>query len=245
MPAEQRLLAICGVISLLLVYQMATALLGRSARSDKFVIMVAAVAFLAAAVLMIPIGTGSLRSQAARYATPTSHSKLKPISEIAQSPTQNPKPLNLAHKPPESPLTTSVPKFNRLAAPWKLTMLTHTKRRLHQGAADDTPLLAAPEPGERLHRRTVSAPLEAGASCGDFAESQGPEDAKPSATTALRELTLPQCLCSVDYWMLWLALFIGIGSGFTLLNNFGESRPAACPPAPALRVSGFDSGRLH
>lgn len=39
----------------------------------------------------------------------------------------------------------------------------------------------------------------------------------------LRQWNLLQCLMSFDYWALWLAEFIGIGSGFTFLNNLGQS----------------------
>ena len=39
---------------------------------------------------------------------------------------------------------------------------------------------------------------------------------------ALRQWNLPQCLLSFEYWVLWLAMYIGIGSGFTFLNNLGE-----------------------
>ena len=34
---------------------------------------------------------------------------------------------------------------------------------------------------------------------------------------------------TLEYWLLWLALFVGIGAGFALLNNLGEPTP---PPPP-------------
>ena len=40
-----------------------------------------------------------------------------------------------------------------------------------------------------------------------------------------RETTLRQSLCTLDFWLLWTGLFIGIGSGFTFLNNLGEQLP--------------------
>ena len=32
---------------------------------------------------------------------------------------------------------------------------------------------------------------------------------------------------TLEYWLLWSALFVGIGAGFALLNNLGEI-PLAC-----------------
>ena len=40
---------------------------------------------------------------------------------------------------------------------------------------------------------------------------------------ALKQWNLHQCMLSFDYWILWLAMYIGIGSGFTFLNNLGNS----------------------
>lgn len=37
----------------------------------------------------------------------------------------------------------------------------------------------------------------------------------------LRQWNLLQCLVSFDYWILWLGMFMGIGSGFAFLNNLG------------------------
>ena len=48
------------------------------------------------------------------------------------------------------------------------------------------------------------------------------EDSAGRRKEALRQLTLPQCLLSFEYWVLWLAMYIGIGSGFTFLNNLGN-----------------------
>ena len=39
-----------------------------------------------------------------------------------------------------------------------------------------------------------------------------------------RQWDLRQCVLSPDYWMLWTSMYMGIGSGFTLLNNLGEHR---------------------
>jgi len=39
---------------------------------------------------------------------------------------------------------------------------------------------------------------------------------------ATRQWNLRQCVLSLDYWMLWTSMYMGIGSGFTLLNNLGE-----------------------
>lgn len=60
------MLAVCGVISLLLIYQMLTALLAGPDSSKKLVIMIAALTILAASIIMIPISTGGVRSEPAR-----------------------------------------------------------------------------------------------------------------------------------------------------------------------------------
>ena len=51
------------------------------------------------------------------------------------------------------------------------------------------------------------------------------EDSAVRRKDALRQWNLPQCLLSFEYWVLWLAMYIGIGSGFTFLNNLGETNP--------------------
>ncbi|CAK0743532.1 hypothetical protein CVIRNUC_001477 [Coccomyxa viridis] len=40
--------------------------------------------------------------------------------------------------------------------------------------------------------------------------------------TAMPELTLPQCLVTVNFWILWSALCVGMGAGFTMLNNLAQ-----------------------
>lgn len=72
---------------------------------------------------------------------------------------------------------------------------------------------------DRIQRRSTSSALEEGSADASAGESTAAR--REGKAIILREWTLPQCLCSLDYWILWSGLFIGIGSGFTLLNNFG------------------------
>jgi hypothetical protein len=38
---------------------------------------------------------------------------------------------------------------------------------------------------------------------------------------ATRQWNLKQCVVSLDYWILWTSMYMGIGAGFTFLNNLG------------------------
>lgn len=39
---------------------------------------------------------------------------------------------------------------------------------------------------------------------------------------ATRQWNLKQCVVSLDYWILWTSMYMGIGAGFTFLNNLGQ-----------------------
>ncbi|BDA41740.1 Protein NUCLEAR FUSION DEFECTIVE 4 [Coccomyxa sp. Obi] len=60
-----------------------------------------------------------------------------------------------------------------------------------------------------------SAPANAGDQSKNGGRLQNNEGGMP-------EYTLPQCLVSLNYWMLWSALMVGMGAGFTMLNNLGQ-----------------------
>lgn len=101
-----------------------------------------------------------------------------------------------------------------------------------EGSRDESSsLLSSPAAGDRLQRRSTSSALDESVLGASSSSSEGqPLTGQPSgssktprAPSVPREWNLQQCLVSVDYWMLWLALFTGIGSGFTLLNNFGNT----------------------
>ena len=93
--------------------------------------------------------------------------------------------------------------------------------RSSSGQVDPSPLLASS--AERIQRRSTGAAV---------AEEEGAlaasaEHRKEAAGgRGPRETTLRQSLCTLDFWLLWTGLFIGIGSGFTFLNNLGEQLPS-------------------
>ncbi|KAL4437504.1 hypothetical protein ABPG77_003485 [Micractinium sp. CCAP 211/92] len=75
---------------------------------------------------------------------------------------------------------------------------------------------AAAEPG--------AAPSEAAGPAGG-ARRTGPSSSGAASTVssaALPELSPAQCLCSSNFWLLFAALTISMGSGLTLLNNLAQ-----------------------
>lgn len=64
-----------------------------------------------------------------------------------------------------------------------------------------------------------------------MAPPQGGVDARNKCHGgATRQWDLRQCVVSLDYWILWTSMYIGIGSGFTFLNNLGECLPPRFSP---------------
>lgn len=87
--------------------------------------------------------------------------------------------------------------------------LTPKRRRREENAASHEDRL--PEQSYLIARRRS----------GEVTSQTLEEGEDESSFIDLRQYTLPQCLVSLDYWILWSAMYIGIGSGFVFINNLG------------------------